>query len=160
MCFDERSGNFYSTEIGRTTCHFYMQCSSVETPREWDWGYWFCELFYLYFYSICLPVTPHSFLLSYSFSEKNPTQKFLKLHFRVLDFNIWKAILFKLHFLRVNPKAGLFFFDSSFRPVPLRIGFTEQKVTARIELQNGTCYKKVSFSLGCPLYNVCIWMII
>ncbi|PQM33209.1 hypothetical protein Pyn_14185 [Prunus yedoensis var. nudiflora] len=53
-------------------------------------------------------------------------------------------------FLRVNPEAGLFFFDSSYRPVPLAqqyIGISEQNFTARIELQNEICYKKVVESL-------------
>ncbi|CAB4312603.1 unnamed protein product [Prunus armeniaca] len=42
--------------------------------------------------------------------------------------------------LRVNPEAGVFFFDSSYRPVLLAqqyIGISEQNFTARIELQNG-----------------------
>ncbi|CAL8132261.1 unnamed protein product [Prunus armeniaca] len=53
-------------------------------------------------------------------------------------------------FLRVNPEAGLFFFDSSYRPVPLAqqyIGISEHNFTARIELQNEICYKKVFESL-------------
>ncbi|CAL2245561.1 unnamed protein product [Prunus armeniaca] len=52
-------------------------------------------------------------------------------------------------FLRVNPEAGLFFFDSSYRPVPLAqqyIGISEQNFTARIELQNEICYKKTRLS--------------
>lgn len=51
-------------------------------------------------------------------------------------------------FLRVNPEAGLFFFDSSYRPVPLAqqyIGISEPNFRARIELQNEICYKKVIF---------------
>ena len=50
-------------------------------------------------------------------------------------------------FLRVNPEAGLFFFDSSYRPVPLAqqyIGISEQNFAARNELLNDICYKKVS----------------
>ncbi|KAL6287572.1 hypothetical protein ACE6H2_011962 [Prunus campanulata] len=57
---------------------------------------------------------------------------------------------------RVNPEAGLFFFNSSYRPVRLTqqyIGISEQNFTAHIELQNEICYKKVSFSLGSPLCN-------
>ncbi|KAL5544599.1 hypothetical protein UlMin_008383 [Ulmus minor] len=53
-------------------------------------------------------------------------------------------------FLRVNPDAGLFFFDSSYRPVPLAqqyIGISEQNFAARNELLNEICYKKVVDSL-------------
>ncbi|KAI3673352.1 hypothetical protein L6452_39470 [Arctium lappa] len=53
-------------------------------------------------------------------------------------------------FLRVNPDAGLFFFDSSYRPVPLAqqyIGITEPNFQARNELLNEVCYKKVTDSL-------------
>ncbi|XP_059441040.1 DExH-box ATP-dependent RNA helicase DExH14 isoform X3 [Corylus avellana] len=49
-------------------------------------------------------------------------------------------------FLRVNPEAGLFFFDSSYRPVPLAqqyIGISEQNFAACNELLNDICYKKV-----------------
>lgn len=49
-------------------------------------------------------------------------------------------------FLRVNPDTGLFFFDSSYRPVPLAqqyIGISEQNFAARNELLNQICYKKV-----------------
>ncbi|XVF11809.1 hypothetical protein REPUB_Repub08aG0059500 [Reevesia pubescens] len=53
-------------------------------------------------------------------------------------------------FLRVNPEAGLFFFDSSYRPVPLAqqyIGISEHNFVARNELLNEICYKKVVDSL-------------
>ncbi|KAL2516061.1 U5 small nuclear ribonucleoprotein helicase [Forsythia ovata] len=53
-------------------------------------------------------------------------------------------------FLRVNPEAGLFFFDSSYRPVPLEqkyIGVSEQNYSARNELLNEICYNKVVESL-------------
>ncbi|XP_038724943.1 DExH-box ATP-dependent RNA helicase DExH14 isoform X2 [Tripterygium wilfordii] len=53
-------------------------------------------------------------------------------------------------FLRVNPDAGLFFFDSSYRPVPLAqqyIGISAQNFIARNELLNEICYKKVVDSL-------------
>uniref|UniRef100_A0A803P9U3 RNA helicase n=1 Tax=Cannabis sativa TaxID=3483 RepID=A0A803P9U3_CANSA len=53
-------------------------------------------------------------------------------------------------FLRVNPDTGLFFFDSSYRPVPLAqqyIGISEQNFAARNELLNEICYKKVVESL-------------
>ncbi|XP_004299306.1 PREDICTED: activating signal cointegrator 1 complex subunit 3 [Fragaria vesca subsp. vesca] len=53
-------------------------------------------------------------------------------------------------FLRVNPEAGLFYFDSSYRPVPLAqqyIGITETNYPAKLELLNEICYKKVVESL-------------
>lgn len=53
-------------------------------------------------------------------------------------------------FLRVNPDTGLFFFDSSYRPVPLAqeyIGITEHNFQARTNLLNEICYNKVVDSL-------------
>lgn len=53
-------------------------------------------------------------------------------------------------FLRVSPETGLFFFDSSYRPVPLAqqyIGISEQNFAARNDLLNEICYKKVVDSL-------------
>lgn len=53
-------------------------------------------------------------------------------------------------FLRVNPDTGLFFFDSSYRPVPLAqqyIGISEKNFLARTELLNKICYNKVVDSL-------------
>ncbi|CAM9806285.1 unnamed protein product, partial [Choristocarpus tenellus] len=49
-------------------------------------------------------------------------------------------------FLRVDPKRGLFFFDNSFRPVPLQqqyIGVSEKKAIKRFQLMNEICYEKV-----------------
>ena len=49
-------------------------------------------------------------------------------------------------FLRVDPEKGLFFFDNTFRPVPLQqqyIGITERKALKKIQLQNEICYEKV-----------------
>jgi pre-mRNA-splicing helicase BRR2 len=49
-------------------------------------------------------------------------------------------------FLRVNPEKGLFYFDGSFRPVPLQqqyIGVTEKKALKRFQLMNEICYEKV-----------------
>jgi pre-mRNA-splicing helicase BRR2 len=49
-------------------------------------------------------------------------------------------------FLRVDPEKGLFFFDNSFRPVPLQqqyIGITEKKALKRFQLMNEICYEKV-----------------
>ncbi|KAF5178468.1 Dexh-box atp-dependent rna helicase dexh14 [Thalictrum thalictroides] len=54
------------------------------------------------------------------------------------------------HFLRVNPETGLFFFDSSYRPVPLAqqyIGISEPNFVARNLLLNEICYNKVVESL-------------
>jgi len=54
-------------------------------------------------------------------------------------------------FLRVNPDTGLFFFDSSYRPVPLAqqyIGISEPNFAARNELLNDICYTKVLFHLS------------
>ncbi|XP_030474192.1 DExH-box ATP-dependent RNA helicase DExH14 [Syzygium oleosum] len=53
-------------------------------------------------------------------------------------------------FLKVNAQKGLFFFDSSYRPVPLAqqyIGISEHNYLARTELLNEICYKKVVDSL-------------
>ncbi|CAL4929780.1 unnamed protein product [Urochloa decumbens] len=53
-------------------------------------------------------------------------------------------------FLRVNPETGLFFFDSSYRPVPLAqqyIGISERDYTKRNELFNSLCYEKVVESI-------------
>ncbi|XP_076460821.1 U5 small nuclear ribonucleoprotein 200 kDa helicase-like [Babylonia areolata] len=50
------------------------------------------------------------------------------------------------NFLRVDPKEGLFFFDNSFRPVPLEqqfIGITEKKAVKRFQLMNDIVYEKV-----------------
>lgn len=49
-------------------------------------------------------------------------------------------------FLRVDPKKGLFYFDNSFRPVPLEqqyIGITEKKAVKRFQLMNEILYEKV-----------------
>jgi len=48
-------------------------------------------------------------------------------------------------FLRVNPDKGLFFFDHSYRPVPLQmqyIGITERNAFKRFQVQNEVCYEK------------------
>ncbi|KAF0773001.1 hypothetical protein AaE_002222, partial [Aphanomyces astaci] len=49
-------------------------------------------------------------------------------------------------FLRVNPEKGLFYFDSSYRPVPLQqqyIGIMEKKAMKRHQMMNEICYEKV-----------------
>jgi pre-mRNA-splicing helicase BRR2 len=48
-------------------------------------------------------------------------------------------------FLRVKPEKGVFFFDHSYRPVPLQmqyIGITERNAFKRFQLQNEICYNK------------------
>ena len=54
-------------------------------------------------------------------------------------------------FLRVDREKGLFFFDNSFRPVPLQqqyIGITEKKALKRFQLMNEICYEKVLQQAG------------
>ncbi|KAI5399205.1 DExH-box ATP-dependent RNA helicase DExH12 [Lathyrus oleraceus] len=49
-------------------------------------------------------------------------------------------------FLRVDLNKGLFYFDNSYRPVPLSqqyVGITVKKLLQRFQLMNDTCYKKV-----------------
>ncbi|TYZ63781.1 hypothetical protein PybrP1_001841 [[Pythium] brassicae (nom. inval.)] len=49
-------------------------------------------------------------------------------------------------FLRVDPAKGLFYFDASYRPVPLQqqyIGIMEKKAIKRFALMNEICYEKV-----------------
>ncbi|ORX48547.1 Sec63-domain-containing protein [Hesseltinella vesiculosa] len=49
-------------------------------------------------------------------------------------------------FLRVDPKSGLFHFDSTYRPCPLKqqfIGITEKKAIKRFQVANEVCYEKV-----------------
>ena len=48
-------------------------------------------------------------------------------------------------FLRVKADKGLFFFDHSYRPVPLQmqyVGITEKNAFKRMQLQNEICYEK------------------
>ncbi|KAF6208456.1 hypothetical protein GE061_016912 [Apolygus lucorum] len=54
-------------------------------------------------------------------------------------------------FLRVQPKTGLFYFDNSFRPVPLEqqyIGVTEKKALKRFQIMNEVVYEKVMEHAG------------
>ena len=53
--------------------------------------------------------------------------------------------------IRVKPEKGLFYFDSSFRPVPLQqqyIGITEKKAVRRMLLMNEIVYEKVMERAG------------
>ena len=48
-------------------------------------------------------------------------------------------------FLRVKPNRGMYFFDHSYRPVPLQmqyLGITERNAFRRFALQNEICYEK------------------
>jgi len=54
-------------------------------------------------------------------------------------------------FLRVDPEVGLFHFDGSYRPCPLRqeyIGITEKKAIKALKAQNQVCYEKVLEHVG------------
>ncbi|KAL4422681.1 hypothetical protein ABPG75_008878 [Micractinium tetrahymenae] len=53
-------------------------------------------------------------------------------------------------FLGVNTDSGLFYFDASYRPVPLEmqfVGVSERNVLARMGIQDEVCYQKVADSL-------------
>ena len=64
--------------------------------------------------------------------------------------------------LRVNPKKGMFFFDHSYRPVPLQmqyLGITERNAFWLFRLQNEVCFEKalslaLSSALGLALGSV------
>lgn len=48
--------------------------------------------------------------------------------------------------LRVDPQQGLYYFDHTYRPVPLEqifVGITEKKPIKRMMFQNEICYEKV-----------------
>lgn len=54
-------------------------------------------------------------------------------------------------FLRVDPLNGLFHFDGSYRPCPLRqefIGITEKKAIKQLKIMNDVCYTKVMEQVG------------
>ncbi|KAL1920366.1 uncharacterized protein VTP21DRAFT_743 [Calcarisporiella thermophila] len=54
-------------------------------------------------------------------------------------------------FLHVDPKKGLFFFDSSYRPCPLEqkfVGITEKKAIKRFQVMNEVTYDKVMSQAG------------
>ena len=54
-------------------------------------------------------------------------------------------------FLRVAPDKGLFYFDNSYRPVPLQqqyIGITEKKAIRRFQLMNDIVYEKALEQAG------------
>lgn len=54
-------------------------------------------------------------------------------------------------FLRVDPQSGLFHFDGSFRPCPLKqefIGVTDKKAIKQLKTMNDVCYNKVLEQVG------------
>ncbi|ORX98893.1 Sec63-domain-containing protein [Basidiobolus meristosporus CBS 931.73] len=54
-------------------------------------------------------------------------------------------------FMRVDPNKGLFYFDSSYRPCPLKqefIGVTEKKAIKRFQVMNEVTYEKVMDQAG------------
>ena len=54
-------------------------------------------------------------------------------------------------FLRVNPKSGLFYFESNYRPCPLQqeyIGVTEKKAIKRFQVMNDVTYEKTLEQAG------------
>lgn len=54
-------------------------------------------------------------------------------------------------FLRVDPLKGLFHFDGSYRPCPLRqefIGITDKKPIKQLKIMNDVCYTKVLEQVG------------
>ena len=54
-------------------------------------------------------------------------------------------------FLRVDPQKGLFHFDGTFRPCPLKqefIGVTDRKAIKQLKTMNDVCYNKVIEQVG------------
>ncbi|KAN0065928.1 Pre-mRNA-splicing helicase BRR2 [Thecaphora frezii] len=54
-------------------------------------------------------------------------------------------------FLRVNPSSGLFYFESNYRPCPLKqeyIGITEKKAIKRLQVMNQVTYEKTLEQAG------------
>ena len=55
-------------------------------------------------------------------------------------------------FLGVNVETGLFYFDASFRPVPLEmqfVGVTEKNLFASKGVMDEVCYDKVRLGMHC-----------
>ena len=54
-------------------------------------------------------------------------------------------------FLRVDPQNGLFHFDGSYRPCPLKqefVGVTDKKAIKQLKIMNDVCYTKVLEQVG------------
>lgn len=63
----------------------------------------------------------------------------------------------------MNHETGLFFFDSSYRPVPLAqqyIGISEPNFMARNKLLNDICYNKVFPLYGCSACDASILIVV
>ena len=67
-------------------------------------------------------------------------------------------------FLGVNPDTGLFYFDASYRPVPLEmqfVGVSERNILAQKSIMDEVCFQKVrspeSFFLVRPVMILC-WL--
>ena len=55
-------------------------------------------------------------------------------------------------FLGVNPDTGLFYFDASYRPVPLEmqfVGVSERNILAQKGIMDEVCYQKARDELAC-----------
>ncbi len=64
-------------------------------------------------------------------------------------------------FLRVDPIKGLFHFDGSYRPCPLRqefIGVTDKKAIKQLKIMNDVCYKKVMEQVGANKQQMLIFV--
>lgn len=65
------------------------------------------------------------------------------------------------NFLRVDPSEGLFHFDSSYRPCPLRqefIGVTDKKAIKQLKTMNDVCYTKVIEQVGANKQQLLIFV--
>ncbi len=61
------------------------------------------------------------------------------------------CIIHSLHCLPPHA-AGLFYFDASYRPVPLEmqfVGVSERNVLARLGMMDEVCYQKVGWKIQC-----------
>ena len=64
-------------------------------------------------------------------------------------------------FLRVDPLKGLFHFDGSYRPCPLRqefIGVTDKKPIKQLKIMNDVCYTKVLEQVGTNKHQMLIFV--
>lgn len=64
-------------------------------------------------------------------------------------------------FLRVDPINGLFHFDGSYRPCPLRqefIGVTDKKAIKQLKIMNDVCYTKVMEQVGANKQQMLIFV--
>ena len=64
-------------------------------------------------------------------------------------------------FLRVDPNNGLFHFDGSYRPCPLRqefIGVTDKKAIKQLKTMNDVCYTKVMEQVGQNKHQLLIFV--